>query len=172
MTDIKEAVREKYSQAAVRAGSCCGPASCSPISSNLYSDRETGEQVGIARGQSGERLREHTRAINRPSKLALDGRHAAAKLRRKRGHADIDAVPEDDGHACALGQDAGELAAANIEIVGPLQRRRKPRRLADALRSAEEIGVVQRAAPQRGPQRREGAVLRDELGERHAARGP
>jgi len=42
MTDIKEAVRERYSQAALRAGSCCGPASASPITSNLYSDLETG----------------------------------------------------------------------------------------------------------------------------------
>jgi SAM-dependent methyltransferase len=42
MTDIKEAVREKYSQAAVRAGSCCGPKPSSPITSNLYSDLETG----------------------------------------------------------------------------------------------------------------------------------
>jgi arsenite methyltransferase len=43
MTDIKEAVRQKYSEAAVRAGSCCGPASTSPITSNLYSNLETGE---------------------------------------------------------------------------------------------------------------------------------
>ena len=45
MTDIKEAVRERYSQAALRAGSCCGTAakSADPITSNLYSDRETGE---------------------------------------------------------------------------------------------------------------------------------
>jgi ubiquinone/menaquinone biosynthesis C-methylase UbiE len=43
MTDIKEAVRENYSQAALRAGSCCGPASSSPITSNLYSIQETGE---------------------------------------------------------------------------------------------------------------------------------
>jgi SAM-dependent methyltransferase len=46
MTDIKEAVREKYSQAALRAGSCCGtPAleGASPITSNLYSMQETGE---------------------------------------------------------------------------------------------------------------------------------
>ena len=43
MTDIKEAVREKYSQAALRAGSCCGAASSSPITSNLYSAWETGE---------------------------------------------------------------------------------------------------------------------------------
>ena len=47
MTDIKEAVREKYSEAALRAGSCCGPASCgpasnSPITANLYSAQETG----------------------------------------------------------------------------------------------------------------------------------
>ena len=42
MTDIKEAVRERYSQAALRTGSCCGPASASPITSNLYSDLETG----------------------------------------------------------------------------------------------------------------------------------
>jgi arsenite methyltransferase len=43
---IKEAVREKYSQAALRVGgSCCGTAaSCdSPITSNLYADHETGE---------------------------------------------------------------------------------------------------------------------------------
>src|SRR3974390_451421 len=46
MTDIKEAVRQKYSQAALRAGSCCGtPAleGASPITSNLYSELETGE---------------------------------------------------------------------------------------------------------------------------------
>ena len=43
MTDIKEAVREKYSQAALRAGYCCGPASSSPITSKLYSDLETDE---------------------------------------------------------------------------------------------------------------------------------
>jgi arsenite methyltransferase len=43
MTDIKEAVREKYSQAALRARSCCGPASTSPITSKLYSEIETGE---------------------------------------------------------------------------------------------------------------------------------
>ena len=49
MTDaIKEAVREKYSQAALRAGggSCCGggePNECSPITANLYGDHETGD---------------------------------------------------------------------------------------------------------------------------------
>jgi arsenite methyltransferase len=48
MTDaIKEAVREKYSQAALRAGgSCCGgrePNECSPITANLYADHETGD---------------------------------------------------------------------------------------------------------------------------------
>jgi SAM-dependent methyltransferase len=46
MTDIKEAVRQKYSQAAERVGSCCGtPAlqGVSPITSNLYSNLETGE---------------------------------------------------------------------------------------------------------------------------------
>jgi ubiquinone/menaquinone biosynthesis C-methylase UbiE len=44
MTDIKEAVREKYSQAALRAGSCCGSSSkcADPITSNLYSELETG----------------------------------------------------------------------------------------------------------------------------------
>ncbi len=44
---IKEAVRDKYSQAARRAGSsCCGggvPNECSPITSNLYADHETGD---------------------------------------------------------------------------------------------------------------------------------
>ena len=43
---IKEAVREKYSQAALRVGSsCCGAAATcdSPITSNLYADHETGE---------------------------------------------------------------------------------------------------------------------------------
>jgi len=49
MTDapIKEAVREKYGQAAVRVGNgCCGAtarAGHSPITSNLYADRETAE---------------------------------------------------------------------------------------------------------------------------------
>src|SRR6201981_3878715 len=47
MTDaIKEAVREKYSQAALRAGSCCGGGDrvgSSPITANLYGDHETGE---------------------------------------------------------------------------------------------------------------------------------
>jgi arsenite methyltransferase len=45
MTDeIREAVREKYSQAAARAGgSCCGERVCaSPITANLYHDDETG----------------------------------------------------------------------------------------------------------------------------------
>jgi ubiquinone/menaquinone biosynthesis C-methylase UbiE len=45
MTDIKEAVRQKYSEAALRAGSCCGTAAsgcADPITSNLYSDQETG----------------------------------------------------------------------------------------------------------------------------------
>src|SRR5499427_2674843 len=43
--DIKEAVRQKYSQAAVRVGSsCCGETACggSAISANLYADAETG----------------------------------------------------------------------------------------------------------------------------------
>jgi SAM-dependent methyltransferase len=49
MTDatIKEAVREKYGQAALRAGgSCCGATvldGTSPITSNLYADDETGD---------------------------------------------------------------------------------------------------------------------------------
>ncbi|MBV8428441.1 MAG: arsenite S-adenosylmethyltransferase, partial [Hyphomicrobiales bacterium] len=44
MTTIKEAVREKYSRAAVRATSCCGSkVAASPITSNLYSDQESGE---------------------------------------------------------------------------------------------------------------------------------
>ena len=46
MTDIKEAVRQKYGEAALRATSCCGkPAltGADPIISNLYSDQETGE---------------------------------------------------------------------------------------------------------------------------------
>jgi SAM-dependent methyltransferase len=46
MTDIREAVRRKYSQAALRAGSCCGTSASecgNPITSNLYSALETGE---------------------------------------------------------------------------------------------------------------------------------
>ena len=49
MTDatLKDAVREKYGQAALRVGSsCCGESSVAcndPITSNLYSDRETGD---------------------------------------------------------------------------------------------------------------------------------
>jgi arsenite methyltransferase len=49
MTDvaIKDAVREKYGQAALRAGgSCCGPTAldaASPITSNLYSVQQTGD---------------------------------------------------------------------------------------------------------------------------------
>jgi arsenite methyltransferase len=45
MTDagIKDAVREKYGQAALRVGDCCGSrVGTDPISSNLYSDQETG----------------------------------------------------------------------------------------------------------------------------------
>ncbi len=47
--DVKEAVREKYSEAALRVSSrqssCCGPAPncCSPITSNLYEKGETSE---------------------------------------------------------------------------------------------------------------------------------
>ncbi len=43
-TTIKEAVREKYSQAARSAGSCCGTSASpakDPISANLYADHET-----------------------------------------------------------------------------------------------------------------------------------
>ncbi|HMK81274.1 MAG TPA: arsenite methyltransferase [Xanthobacteraceae bacterium] len=47
MTDIaiKDAVREKYANAARRAGSCCGSerVSTSPITANLYADDQTGE---------------------------------------------------------------------------------------------------------------------------------
>jgi len=49
MTDatLKDAVREKYGQAALRVGSsCCGESSVAcndPITSNLYSDRKTGD---------------------------------------------------------------------------------------------------------------------------------
>jgi SAM-dependent methyltransferase len=45
MTDIKQAVREKYAQAAQRVGSsCCGESLCAdPITANLYADHETGE---------------------------------------------------------------------------------------------------------------------------------
>jgi ubiquinone/menaquinone biosynthesis C-methylase UbiE len=45
MTDIKQAVREKYAQAAQRVGSsCCGERAraADPITSNLYADDETG----------------------------------------------------------------------------------------------------------------------------------
>src|SRR5215813_1154649 len=44
MTDIKDAVREKYAEAARRVGSsCCGEAvGTSPITSNLYAGHETG----------------------------------------------------------------------------------------------------------------------------------
>jgi SAM-dependent methyltransferase len=44
-TEITEIVREKYAQAALRAGSCCGSqpiGNVSPITSNLYQDAETG----------------------------------------------------------------------------------------------------------------------------------
>ena len=45
MTDIKQAVREKYAQAAQRVGSsCCSEGlGCDPITSNLYAEQETGE---------------------------------------------------------------------------------------------------------------------------------
>ena len=50
MTDVQDAVREKYRAIAAairqeRAGGCCGPAACGcgdPITSNLYSEAETG----------------------------------------------------------------------------------------------------------------------------------
>ena len=43
-THIKDAVREKYGQAALRVGvGCCTTSACNdPISANLYSDQETG----------------------------------------------------------------------------------------------------------------------------------
>src|SRR5258707_5025154 len=46
MTEIKEAVRQKYGEAAVRAVFCCGTAALGGvrrITSNLFADRETGE---------------------------------------------------------------------------------------------------------------------------------
>ena len=45
-------------------------------------------------------------------------------------------------------------------------------RLAHTLRAAEEVGVVQRAARQGGPQRAQRALLADELRERHGAAYP
>ena len=41
-TSIKAAVREKYGQVAQRVGCCGTSAGTNPISSNLYSDQETG----------------------------------------------------------------------------------------------------------------------------------
>ena len=53
--NIREVVKEKYGEAALRARSegaaCCGPAGCSgrdPITANLYSDRESGEVPELA----------------------------------------------------------------------------------------------------------------------------
>jgi len=48
MSDIQQAVREKYGEIArsVGKGGCCGPSSCGcgdPITSNLYSDSETND---------------------------------------------------------------------------------------------------------------------------------
>jgi arsenite methyltransferase len=45
MTDIKEAVRQKYGAAARRAGACCGTSAgdTDPITSNLYSAQEAGQ---------------------------------------------------------------------------------------------------------------------------------
>jgi len=45
--DLKKAVQEKYRNAALGAGSCCGgdaaSACCDPVSSNLYTDQQAGE---------------------------------------------------------------------------------------------------------------------------------
>jgi len=43
-TNVQEVVRKKYGEIArsVGSGGCCGPTSCDPITSNLYSDAETG----------------------------------------------------------------------------------------------------------------------------------
>jgi arsenite methyltransferase len=45
-TDMKEAVRQKYAEAAIRAGAdkpcCCGSKKTDPISSNLYDDAQVG----------------------------------------------------------------------------------------------------------------------------------
>src|ERR1700686_4969893 len=57
MQDIKEIVREKYGQAALRAASggssCCGAAAaldgcCDPITSNLYDPTQAGSVPGAA----------------------------------------------------------------------------------------------------------------------------
>ncbi len=54
-TDIKEIVKEKYGQAALRgkSGSCCGTAdssgsSCDPITSNLYDATQMQQVPGEA----------------------------------------------------------------------------------------------------------------------------
>ena len=42
-TNVQDVVREKYGEIARSVGrGCCGPATCDPITSNLYSDAETG----------------------------------------------------------------------------------------------------------------------------------
>jgi arsenite methyltransferase len=52
-THVQDAVRERYAEIArsVGKGGCCGPSSCGcgdPITSDLYSERETGELPGDA----------------------------------------------------------------------------------------------------------------------------
>ena len=71
---IKDAVREKYSQAAVRAGSsCCGEAACaSAITSNLYADGRDRRIAGSGRAGLA-RLRQSDRAGGAaPGETVLD----------------------------------------------------------------------------------------------------
>ena len=89
MTEIKEAVREKDGQAALHAGSCCGaPAleGTSPITSNLYSDRDRG--AARSSGARLARLRQSDgagRAASQAKRCSTSVRAAASTCCCRRG---------------------------------------------------------------------------------------
>ena len=78
--DIKDVVRDKYAQAALRVvatgATCCGSASssgeCDPITSNLYSERETSDLPAEAQAASLGCGNPTALAELRPGEIVLD----------------------------------------------------------------------------------------------------
>jgi len=79
----------------------------------------------------------------------------------------VDAARELPAWAARAARDVAP--AAGPLAVRRLREQASGRRLADAGGPAEQVRVVKRAATERGAKRGDGAILRDELRERHDA---
>ena len=84
-------------------------------------------EIGEAGLVAGEEGVEQLVAGGRAATLEVAGRRDAHQLVGDLGPVDVDPDPDDHGVARRLGQDPGELAVADEQVVRPLQRSRRPR---------------------------------------------